>query len=184
MSRGIHADVVTELAKDAFNMAHLITIDFSTPLNLTDYRHDLVDNSTTYTSSSYLLSMGDVSESTTVQVGSINIELSGVGSAYIAILLNENYIDRRVTIKRVVLNDSGVVIGDSFILYDGRIDGFNVADDGNSSRVVLAVASHWADFERISGRRTNDNSQQAAFSGDKGMEFASQIIKDVKWGRK
>ena len=184
MSRGIHADVVTELAKDSFNMAHLVTIDFSTTVNLTDYRHDLVENSVTYSASSYLLGMGGVSESTEAQVGSINIQLSGVGSAYVAILLSENYIDRKVSIKRVLLDDSGVIIGDSFLIYEGRIDGYSIEDTESDSVVVLAVASHWADFSRVNGRRTNDNSQQAAFNGDLGMEFASEIIKDIKWGRK
>jgi len=183
MSRGIHADVVTELAKDAFNMAHLVDIDFATPMYLTDYRHELVDSSHTYVSSSYLLSMGDVSESTDLQVGSINIDLSGVEQAYISILLSGNYIDRRVTIKRALLTTTGAVIGEPFILYEGRISGFNIADSGSDSVVRISVASHWADFERVNGRRTNDNSQQSAFSGDKGMEFASEIIKDVKWGR-
>jgi len=184
MSRGIHADVITELAKDSFNMAHLVTIDFSTSVNLTDYRHDLVDGSVTYQASSYLLGMGDVSESTEAQIGSINIELSGVGPSYISILLTENYIDRKVTIKRVLLDDSGVIIGNSFVIYEGRIDGFNIEDSGNDSVVRVAVASHWADFARINGRRTNNNSQQAVFDGDLGMEFASEIIKDIKWGRK
>ena len=183
MSRGIHADVITELAKDSFNMAHLLTIDFATPSYMTDYRHDLVDNSITYIASDYLLAMGDVSESNEIQVGSINIELSGVGNAYISTLLLENYIDRKVNIQRVLLTDTGATIGTPFTLYEGRIEGFNIQDSDSDSIVSIAVASHWADFERINGRRTNSNSQEAAFTGDTGMEFASAIIKDIKWGR-
>ena len=43
--------------------------------------------------------------------------------------------------------------------------------------------SHWADFEKKSGRKTNNTSQQRFFSADKGMEFSSENVLDIKWGR-
>jgi len=45
------------------------------------------------------------------------------------------------------------------------------------------LASHWADFEKKSGRVTNSNSQSLHFAGDKGFDFAANIVKDIKWGR-
>ena len=37
--------------------------------------------------------------------------------------------------------------------------------------------------EKKSGRQTNNNSQQRFFSTDVGMDFASQTVLDIKWGR-
>tara|TARA_R100001377_G_scaffold8546_1_gene4466 strand:+ start:52 stop:606 length:555 start_codon:yes stop_codon:yes gene_type:complete len=184
MSRGIHSDVITELAKDAFNMAHLVSIDFSTPVYLTDYSHDIVFSNNTYSSSSHLLGMADVNETSDAQIGTFTINLSGVNQTFIAILLSENYIDRGVVISRAILNSAGAIIGVPIPLYKGRIDGFAIKDDKSTSQINLSTASHWSDFEKESGRRTNHNSQQIFFPGDKGFEFASSAVKDIKWGRK
>ena len=183
MTRGIHADVITELAKDSFNMAHLVSIDFATTLYLTDFAYDIVYASNTYNSSSHLLSMADVNETADAQIGTFTINLSGVDQAFISILLSESNIDREVIISRAILNSSGAIIGTPIPLYNGRVDGFSIKDDNTTSQINLSTASHWSDFEKESGRRTNYNSQQIFFPGDKGFEFASSAVKDIKWGR-
>ena len=183
MSRGIHADVITELAKDAFNMAHLVTIDFSTTVFLTDYAHDITYGGNEYSSSSHLLALSQVNETCESKVGSFTINLSSVEQTFVSLLLGENYIDREVTISRVILDSTGAIIGTPIPLYNGRIDGFAIKDDDNSSQINLSTASHWSDFEKESGRRTNHNGQQIYFAGDKGFEFASSAVKDIKWGR-
>ena len=38
-------------------------------------------------------------------------------------------------------------------------------------------------FEKKNGRKTNNTSQQRFFSGDLGMDFSSQTVQDIKWGR-
>jgi len=183
VSRGIHADVITELAKDGFNMAHLVSIDFSTTIYLTDYAYDLAYNGNSYGSSSHLLSMSQVNETADAQIGTFIINLSGVEQSFIATLLSENYIDREVVISRAILTATGTIIGTPIPLYNGRIDGFSIKDDNKTSQINLSTASHWSDFEKESGRRTNHNSQQIHFAGDKGFEFASSAVKDIKWGR-
>jgi hypothetical protein len=52
-----------------------------------------------------------------------------------------------------------------------------------TSNVTITAASHWSDFNKKSGRRTNHNSQQIFFNGDKGFEFAPKIMRDLKWGK-
>jgi hypothetical protein len=116
-------------------------------------------------------------------VGTFTINLSGVEQSFISILLGENYIDKEVIISRAILNSSGAIIGTPIALYNGRIDGFSIKDDNKTSQINLSTASHWSDFEKESGRRTNHNSQQIYFAGDKGFEFASSAVKDIKWGR-
>ena len=48
MSRSVHASVISELAKDAFEMAHLIKIDFATPVYLTDNAYTLSHDGNVY----------------------------------------------------------------------------------------------------------------------------------------
>ena len=70
------------------------------------------------------------------------------------------------------------------LLYKGTIDTYAISESENESVLALTVVSHWADFEKRSGRLTNNNSQQRFFSTDVGMNFSSQTVLDIKWGRK
>ena len=69
------------------------------------------------------------------------------------------------------------------MLYKGQIDEFNIQESDTESIVELQIVSHWADFEKRSGRKTNNTSQQRFFSNDVGMDFSSQTVQDIKWGR-
>ncbi len=182
MSRNVHSSTATELAKDAFEMAHLVKIDFVTPVYLTDNAHDLTYDGDDYEAGGHLLQMSNVQETSDVRVGKFNIQLSGVEQSYISVLLGQNYINKQVLIYRAALNNN-TIIGDPVLLYDGRIDGFTIADGDNSSEINLSTASHWSDFEKKAGRKTNNNSQQIFFAGDLGFEYASSTAKDMKWGR-
>ena len=48
----------------------------------------------------------------------------------------------------------------------------------------MSIASHWADFSKVEGRKTNTGSQQIFFPTDKGMEFAGLTVQDILWGKK
>ena len=54
---------------------------------------------------------------------------------------------------------------------------FDVSDEWQMFEI------NFANFEKKSGRQPNNNSQQRFFSTDVGMDFASQTVLDIKWGR-
>jgi hypothetical protein len=88
-----------------------------------------------------------------------------------------------VTIHRGFLDDSNALIADPFLLYKGTIDTFEVSEKGKESNIIFKIVSHWADFDKLNGRKTNNTSQQRFFSTDVGMDFSSQTVQDIKWGR-
>ena len=183
MSRSLNASVITEIAKESVTMCHLIKMSLSTVQYMTDAAFDIPYDGNTYTSSDYFLSMGSVEESSDVRVGSINIELSSVGQSFTSAFLSNPYIGKQVIIYRAFLNSTGGIIGVPVVIYDGRIDGFDMNETATTSSLSVSVASHWSDFEKKAGRYTNSNSQELFFSGDKGFEFAANTVKDIKWGR-
>ena len=75
------------------------------------------------------------------------------------------------------------MIADPILLYSGNIDTFEIAETETQSNVKLVIVSHWADFDKKSGRKTNNASQQRFFSTDVGMDFSSETVLDIKWGR-
>ena len=187
MTRSLSTAVKNHLATNEIKHVHLITIGFGTPQNITDCVHDLTSSisgsSVTYSSSKFLVSYPEVSEETDISKSSISIALSGADQTYISIVLAENVVNDSVTIYRAFLDANNAIIADPFLLYKGTIETYSINETEDSSALILNVVSHWADFEKKSGRKTNNTSQQRFFSTDKGMEFSSETVLDIKWGR-
>ena len=86
-----------------------------------------------------------------------------------------------VTIDIGLLDSSDALIG-TFNYDIGFIESFSI--DTDKARLILSCTSHFADFSRVSGRKTNEGSQQLHFANDKGMEFSALTVQDLLWGRK
>ena len=187
MTRSLTTAVKNELATNDIRPVHLITIGFGTPVNITDCSFPLTSSvsgsSVTYSSSDFILGISNFTEETDITKTSINLTLSGADQTFISTCLNENVVNDSVDIFRGFLNDSNALIADPFLLYSGQIDTFGINEQKNESTVVLQIVSHWADFDKTNGRKTNNTSQQRFFSTDVGMNFSSQTVQDIKWGR-
>ena len=187
MTRSLTTAVKNELATNDIRPVHLITIGFSTPVNITDSSFSLTSSvsgsSVTYSASDFILGISNHTEETDITKSSITINLSGADQTFISTVLNENVINDEVTIYRAFLDSSSSIIADPFLLYKGNIESFEISESEKDSAVGLSIVSHWADFEKKNGRKTNNTSQQRFFANDVGMDFASQTVQDIKWGR-
>ena len=187
MTRNLTSTVKTELATTDIRPVHLITIGFSTPVNITDCSFSVTSSisgsSVTYNASDFVLGISEHSEQTDLTKATVNLTLSGANQTFISTVLNENVTNDTVDIYRGFLNDSNTLIADPFLLYRGNIESFNISETEKDSAVGLSIVSHWADFEKKNGRKTNNTSQQRFFSTDVGMDFSSQTVQDIKWGR-
>ena len=188
MTRTLTTAVKNELATNEIRPVHLITIGFGTPVNITDNGFSLTSSisgsSVTYTPSAFLVSLPSFTEETDVTKTSLTLALSGADQTFISTCLNENIVNDSVDIFRAFLDTSSAIIADPILLYSGNIETFQIDETETESSVILTVVSHWADFDKKSGRNTNNNSQQRFFSTDVGFDFSSQTVLDLKWGRK
>lgn len=132
---------------------------------------------------SNVVSIGAVKESLELRVPTLSVALSGVNQANVATALAEGSLDRVVQVWRCLLDGSEALVADPLEVFKGRIDGYTFTEDDGSASLVWECVSHFADFDRISGRHTNDDEQQLHFSSDRGFEFAAVTAIDIKWGR-
>jgi hypothetical protein len=187
MTRALTTAVKNELATNEIRPIHLVTISFGTPVNITDNSFSITSSisgsSVTYNASDFILGVSNFSEETDVNLSPITLSLSGADQTFISTVLNENVINDEVKIFRAFLQDTNVLFDDPFLLYSGQINNFVISENDNESLVNLEIVSHWSDFEKKSGRKTNNTSQQRFFSTDVGMDFSSQTVQDIKWGR-
>ena len=192
MTRSIASATQTKLADNKIFVADLIELQLSTTQYLTTTNIDIEYDSDTapdagannYLAQCQFIDYGNIVESADLRISSLNMTFTAVDTTTIALLLNNDYIDKRVVIYRAILNDR-YEFGDDdvWLLFDGRITAYGIKETDNTAECTITVASQFADFMRTNGRKTNPSSQNIHFSSDKGMDFSPQIVKDIKWGK-
>lgn len=184
MPRTVNASLITELAKDNFTFVHFVELSLGSGLYLTDCAHDVDYGGTTYVASDQLLEIGSPTETQDLRVNTVTVELStsDQNSAYLAIFLANDWVNRSAVIKKACISN-GSVVGAPLTIFNGQISKWQAAERSGRSAIRVAIASHWADFERTNGRLTNSSSQQRIFPNDLGFEYAASTVRDISWGR-
>ena len=126
---------------------------------------------TIYNSSSFLLNIGNISESAKLTVGSVDLQLSGVNQTLLSDFLNNGHLNKKITIYRAFINASTNALIEKVSIFSGRIDGMDISDNDKTSIVNLTASNHWSDLNRRAGRRTTSESQQQFFPNDLGFDF-------------
>jgi len=186
MNRGSSSAFQTEISKGQNRPVHLVEVYFDDEtVYMTDAYKDITFSSNDYIAVGHLLGFSDIEESAEVIVSSVNLSLGGIDQVWISRVLNKAYIDRDIKIWTGFLNDSQALIVDPVLIFEGRMDSPTITEDPDSGRSTVSVSAtnSWVDFTRKTGRHTNHEEQQIHFEGDKGFEFASEIVSDITWGR-
>lgn len=191
------------LNKDAIQCYHLVDllIDDGTldDYFFTDHIHTISYNSITqagaqnYDPLGNLLGMTNNEESASIKVGGVTLTLSAVDPEFISkILASTELINKRVVIYRGFFETAYTAPSSSncYAWFDGHIKDYAIEEGGQTAKLNISVASHWSDFEKKTGRITNSASQQNTtkynstdtFSADKGFDYASAMLGDIKWG--
>lgn len=189
MDRGASAQVVAEAGASKNQPIHLFIAELdSGTFRFCDGAANIVWDGNTYFASGQFITFDPIKETSDTRVSQTTFTLSGVDQTLIAAFQQDDYLDRRVRIYKTFLNSSGGVM-EPVLLFDGRMDGptiqENPAPDQGTCTIVIPATSHFGDFERKPGRRTNTNVQQLHYPGDVYFDFTSQIPgqKQSVWGR-
>ena len=184
-NRGSSAAFRTEIVKDQSQPCHLIEVYLDSTHYVTDCFKDISYNSNTYSALGFFLNFDGIEESSQISATGITLTLSGVDQTYTNLLLTQKYVDRKVIIRKAFINTSNALVSDPVIIFDGRIDNAVINEDADTglASVAVTVSNQFADFEKVTGRFLNHQNQQLYYPGDKGLEYADQLIKDIVWGR-
>jgi len=186
MDRGSTSAFQTEVVKAANRPLHLVSVHFDdTTVYMTDGYKTITYSSNDYVPMGHLLGFSDIEEAAEVIVSNVTVTLSGVDQVWISNFLSKDYIDRTIKIYTAFLDSTEALVGDPVLIFEGRMDQPTIQEDpeAGSSVVSVSATNAWVDFSRKTGRHTNHEEQQIHFPGDKGFEFASEIVQDVIWGR-
>ena len=186
MARTINASTYVALESNSTGIAHLIDIEVSTnPVLFRRYTSNPIDityQSAVYESSDLLVDISASGQSGTLQNQQFNITLSNATGSFASDLLTGNWNNGDVFYYLCATNASYEIIGAPILLFKGLLSSFSFRE-GDNSVINLTADSHWADFEKKGGRRTNSSSQRELYSADLGFEFSANSVKDLKWGK-
>lgn len=183
MDRGLSAVVVAEFGAETCRPVHLLELDFSPTIYLTDAAVALSWNGNTYLPSPFLRFSG-IDETRDLLVNQCTVGLSGVDLTVPALLLQDDYLGRTARIRKAMLTEGLAVMPGPALLIEGRLDSpvIVVDPDAGTCEASVNIVSRWAPLERPAGRSTNDADQQVLFPGDRGFENVTDEQTTLIWG--
>lgn len=183
MNRGLSAEVLAEIGSGSCRPVHLLEIDFSPTIYLTDAAIRVTWGGHVYEASPFLR-FSDITESRDLLVTECTVGLSGVDQTVIALLLADTYLGRTARIRKAMLTESLAVIVDPGLIVEGRLDSPSISSDPSTGtcEASVSIVSRWAPLEKPAGRHTNDAQQKAIFAGDRCFENVTDEQTTLRWG--
>jgi hypothetical protein len=184
MSRDLTAPVKTALCSSNFPSLVLVDLHFvSGHVRVTNASYTFTWDGYDWLGLGNLGSIDGVEEGTQLQMYGVALTLTGIPPEYISLAFSEEYQGRPATIYLAPLSEDYAILADPVIIFQGRMDTMDI-EIGDTATITVTAESRLVDWERPRVRRYNNEDQQAAHSGDKGMEFVQQMVEmEIKWGR-
>lgn len=191
--RTISSALQTQLDSGYLHTAHLIKLTLTNSASnsdeviyMTDYHIPLIHLGQTYTALGHFLGFDGLKEGRDLEIETLKLSLSGIDGTKISEVLNYDYVDREIEIYRVFLSDTDTVIGNVHKLLIGRIESPTIVDNPNEGKCIVSIkaSSYLSDFDRKTGRHTN-NTEQKKYSpdfDDKIFVNWGQINREIVWG--
>jgi hypothetical protein len=183
--RGMSSGYSTQLSQDSITIYHLYHGDFADGnVYFTDLPYNTTFSGNSYEGVGNALGYDSIEEVSGLQANGIRIYFNAANASLLALLLDQNLIDRPIYVYRGLLDSSNQPITDPLIIFEGRSDSVQLSEDPDKGtmQLVMECFDENVDFERVNGRRTNHEEQQVLFPGDKGFEFiAGGMTKVTVW---
>jgi len=181
MPRSLSSALQTQVSSTATKTAFLVELNLSSTIRLTDWYSNVTYDSNTYEAGGSFLGVDSTTETGQLQVDELNIVCSNITNQVRSLVEDGSFTDKIVDIYLAYFNTDETIVG-AINYFTGQIRNVAIQEDIDNSVLTLTVASHWANWNLTKGRHYSDESQQTFSSGDRGMEFATQVKSDVRWG--
>ena len=181
MPRSLSPDLQTQVSATATKTAFLVELNLSSIIRLTDWYTNVTYDSNSYEAGGSFLTVDSTTETGQLQVNEINLGFSNITDQVRSLVQDGEFTDKIVDIYIAYFNEDETIVG-AINYFTGQIRNVSIAESIDNSALSMTVASHWSNWNLTKGRHYSDESQQTFSSGDKGMEFATQVKEDVRWG--
>jgi hypothetical protein len=197
--KSYHNDLRNEYYRDAFIAVDLLEIHLYTDAGTAIPRYfttagmnilatsSLTGSTVSFDAQGDFLGFTSMTENLETSVGKFSIQLSGLDVDVIRDVANNNSEGRKVVVKKAFLDSSTLqLVQTPIIIYEGYIFNFAVTETTTTVNLNISCASLFSDFERTSGRKTNNwsNWLLQGVNYDKAFDKAGYVGQsEFLWGR-
>lgn len=188
MSRDVTTAFKNEVEGDSLSPFYAIEMEFpddeATVLRYWTGYGEITFDSKTFGGFADFLDINLASETTDLMATGASVDISGVNAATVSLALGEQYQGNPMRIWLGVLDASGSVIADPYMVFEGKMDVMNLRASGTGSVVSISAESSLIDLNRSRVRRYTDQDQKIDHPNDKGLEYVPTIQDmNITWGR-
>jgi|TARA_R100000479_G_scaffold174055_2_gene121494 hypothetical protein len=181
MPRSLSTALQTQVSAQQTKIAFLVELNLSTVIRLTDFYRNVTYNSESYEAGGSFLAVNTTTETGQLQVNDINLTFSNVTDQVRSLVRDGAFTDVVVNIYLAYFDSNEDIVG-AINYFTGQIKNVNITENIDNATVNMNVASHWANWNLTKGRHYSDESQQSVYTGDRGLEYATEVKSDVRWG--
>ncbi len=179
MSRTLTTDVKTELSAQSNRPAFLYEGVFtSSTIRLWTRNKDVTFDGETYQGNGWLYRIRTPAENDDLSAQGMVITLNGVPPTIISLILNNSDHSGTGKLWMVMLDSSGDIIDDAYLLFQGRLDEPKIRDTGNLATVDIPYESELVSLRRRREHRYTNEGQRLFYADDAGFEY---VVQAQKW---
>ena len=160
----------------------LATGGIDIPIQFTDNTYK------TFTAQGDFMGFNPIEDTLDAKLGKFSIQLSGLTSGMVQRFLNKDFEGQRVQVAKIFLNYQTLQNFAQYVIFDGIIYNATITEDEKTCTITIDVATLWADFDRKSGRMTDNNSNwvfQGGSTLDKCFQKSGSVGQiSFQWGPK
>lgn len=176
MTRDLHADVVPEIEGVAVTPILLFEGSFdSGALRFWTGYGDFSWNGFTWNGAGDVIKVSDLEETAEMRATGAVVSVSGIPSALLSIALAEPYQGRAAKIWIAFLDSGNVLIGDPYLLHDGRMDVMEIEEGGATSTIKISTESRLIALQRPKNRFYTAEDQKADYPDDTFFDGVAEL---------
>jgi hypothetical protein len=143
---------------------------------------NLALNGETFVGAGALIAISEYEETAALDAKGLTFTLSGIESSILSLALAEPYQGRICNLYLAAMDDAGVLVSPSYLLFSGLMDTMSIEEAGETCTVSVTAESRMVILTRAKERRYTNEDQKAQYPDDRGLEYvAGMADKQIVW---
>jgi len=184
MARDLSVDFIAEITSTGTAPIALMTAHFdSGDLNLWTGVGDLIHDGITYIGTCGILNISQIQERKQLTANGLTVTLNGLDTQVLTLVENEPFSGRSFEMYLALLDSTGAVVNDPYLMFEGFMDNFKIRDDAKTITIEVNIENVLISLERPLDTKYTSADQQRDYPGDTFFDFIPDIqTKEVTWG--
>lgn len=130
-----------------------------------------------------LLNISTIKESKDINLGGIEIKISGIPQSELDRFMNLQYQNRLIKLWLCLFNNNGNIIDSPKPIFRGFMDKAEFQESTDKIQIKIKSENIYTITRTDTGERWSDTEQKRKYPNDKGLEFYKEIRRDQnRWG--